>query len=534
MKLVSAQEMQNIDKLANQDYGIPGLLLMDQAAKVVADAAMRKEYYPAGSRGKVIIFCGKGNNGGDGFGAARYLQGFGKNVEVFLVNATLNDLRGDAAVEANMLRKLGVDIKLLLREEDLQIAEIKCLRADVIIDAMLGTGFQGELKGLYKNVCRMINSVNKTVVAVDIPTGVSGDIGSVAEDAVRADVTVTMALPKTGMFLYPGKLNVGELLVADIGMPQALVNACPSKKYLLEAKDVIQMLPVRRPNAHKGDAGRVVIAAGSPGYTGAAAMCAWAAVKAGGGLVSLLTPISSRDILAAKLNEVMVHGLLERMPGVLGAAASGDILLRSEKADVLAIGPGLGTSESTQQSILDVLQKASVPVVIDADALTALKGHLDILAKMQAPKVLTPHPGEMSRLTGVAIDVLDRERVKAAAHYAQEWKATVVLKGAPTVVAFPDGTAFVNTSGCSAMATGGSGDVLTGIIAAYIASGMKPEQAALCAVYLHGRAGELATAGEVGLGATEIAECLPQARKQLYKEEISQITIYNNSLQMVK
>lgn len=534
MKLVTAQEMQVIDKQASQDYGIPGLLLMDQASKAVADTVLRQENFADGSARKIVVFCGKGNNGGDGFGAARYLYNAGLKVEVFLVNATLNDVKGDAAQEAAMLRKAGVEIKPLLRAEDLQIAEVMSLRADVIVDAMLGTGFEGELRGLYKDVCHMINSLDKVVVAVDIPTGVNADNGLRAEDAIWADMTVTMALPKTGLLLYPGKENVGELILADIGMPQKLLDQCASGKYLLEAEQVLQMLPVRRPNAHKGDAGRVVVAAGSPGYTGAAAMSSWAAVKAGAGLVSLLTPLSSREVLAVKLTEVMVHGLLERMPGILGSAAAGDILQRANKADVLAIGPGLGTSESTMQVVLDVLAKLEVPAVIDADALTALKGHLDVLTKMKVSKVLTPHPGEMARLTGVAIDVLDRERVKAAGHYAKEWKAVVVLKGAPTVIGMPDGTTYVSTTGCSAMASGGSGDVLTGIMAAYIACGMKVETAALCAVYLHGLAGELASQGEVGLAATEIADVLPEARKQLYNRENLQLTIYNSSLQMVK
>lgn len=534
IKLVTAQEMQNLDKQACEEYEIPGLILMDQAAKAVADAALQQLQTIEGKIPKVVIFCGKGNNGGDGFGAARYLYNAGVKVEVFLVNATLNDIKGDAAQEVAMLRKAGVDVKLLLREEDLQLAEVMCLRADLIIDAMLGTGFSGELKGLYKDICHMLNSLKQTVLAVDIPTGVNADLSTRAEDAVMADITVTMALPKTGLLLYPGKENVGKLVLADIGMPKKLFDSCPSKKYLIEAKDVRAMLPKRPANAHKGDAGRVLITAGSPGYVGAAAMCGWSTVKSGAGLVSLLTPLSCREVLAVKLTEVMVHGLLERMPGILGSAATGDILQRAAKSDVLAIGPGLGTSESTLQSVLEVLQKVEVPVVIDADALTALKGHLDVLPKMKAPKVLTPHPGEMSRLTGVAIDVLDRERVKAVSHYAQEWKAVVVLKGAPTTIGLPDGTVYVNPTGCSAMATGGSGDVLTGIIAAYIASGMEPAKATLCAVYMHGLSGELASNGAVGLAATEIADAMPKVHNYIYNEEKNKFSIYNSSLQMVK
>lgn len=534
MKLVTAAEMQNIDKLASENYGIPGIVLMDQAAKAVADVALRQENFSDNSNGKIVVFCGKGNNGGDGFGAARYLANAGLQTAVFLVNATFNDLQGDAALEADMLRKAGIPINSILTEEDLSFAEVKSLRADLIIDAMLGTGFKGELRGLYKSVCSMINSLEKVVLAVDVPTGVDADFGTRAENAIWADMTVTMALPKTGLLLYPGKENVGELILADIGMPEKLLASCDSKKYLVTADDIAQMLPVRKPNAHKGDAGRVVIAAGSPGFTGAAAMSAFAAVKAGGGLVSLLTPLSCRDILSTKLTEVMVHGLLERMPGVLGGAAEGDILQRTAKADVLAIGPGLGTSENTTQVVLNILKNATKPVVIDADAITALKGNMNILPKMQVAKVLTPHPGEMARITGIDISVIDRERINVAAHYAKEWKATVVLKGAPTVVALPDGTTYLNSTGCPAMATGGSGDVLTGVLAALIASGMPVEKAAVAAVYLHGLAGEIASEGEIGLAASDIALAIPKARKAIYEQEDLQFSIYNTSLKMVK
>ena len=534
MKLVTAEEMRSMDKAAMETYAVPGIVLMDQAAKAVADTVLRQENFSEGSTGRVVIFCGKGNNGGDGFGAARYLQAAGVEVTVYLLDAKVDNLVGDAALEAQMLSRSGGVIKSVLSSADLKLAEVKTMRADVIVDAMLGTGFKGELKGLIKEACRMLNSKDKVVVAVDIPTGVDADFGTRAEDAIWADITVTMALPKQGLFLYPGKEHVGELVVAGIGMPSRLLEEAAANTQLLEAEDIISRLPVRRPNAHKGDAGRVVLAAGSPGFTGAAAMSSLAAVKAGAGLVTLTTPFSCRDILSIKLTEVMVHGLLEKMPGVLGGAAIGDILQWAAKADALALGPGLGTSESTQQVILQVLQQVEKPVVIDADALTALKGHMDILPQMKAPKILTPHPGEMARITGVDIAVVDRERISVATHYAKEWNAVVVLKGAPTVVALPDGRSYVNTTGCNAMATGGSGDVLTGIIAAYLAQGMGVAEAALAAVYLHGLAGEIASDGELGLAASEIICALPEARRRLYAGEDTQFCIYNTSLKVVK
>lgn len=507
MKVVTAEEMKQLDKRASEEYGVAGLLLMDQASKAVAEAVL--EILPEDNK-KVVVFCGKGNNGGDGFGAARWLESFGVKTRVYLVGASLEEVAGDAAAELAMLKKAGVKIEVLADDDDFLLAELACAKTGVIVDALLGTGFKGELRGLYARSCRLINESEKYVVAVDVPTGVDADNGSIAEDAVRASMTITMELPKVGLFLYPAVDCVGELYAANIGMPQKLISECQSKKFLVDEAMVQSLLPLRAGNAHKGDAGRVVVLAGSPGYTGAAALCSNAAVRSGAGLVSLLTPLSSRDILAVKLTEVMVHGLLERMPGVLGGGAASDVVAKAAKADVLAIGPGLGTSESTMEAVRTILEQVQVPAVIDADALTALKDNLELLQKMQAPKVLTPHVGEMARLTGLTAEEIDQNRVELAAKYAQEWNAVLVLKGAPTVVGCPDGTVYINTSGCSAMATGGSGDVLTGMIASLAGQGISLTEAAVCAVYLHGKAGEAAAEKYAAFGAGQLVDFLPK------------------------
>lgn len=507
MKVVTAEEMKQLDKLAMEEYGVAGLLLMDQASKAVAEAVL--EILPEDKQ-KVVVFCGKGNNGGDGFGAARWLDSFGINTKVYLVGAALDEVKGDAAKELAMLQQAGVQVVVLNNEDDLLVAELVCAKCGVVVDAMLGTGFAGELGDNYASVCQLINDSGKPVVAVDIPTGVNADDGSAAEHAVAATMTITMELPKVGLFMYPAVDYVGQLYAANIGMPQKLVADCPSKKFLVDEAMVKSLLPLRAGNAHKGDAGKVVVCAGSPGYTGAAALCSYAAVRSGAGLVTLTTPLSSREVLAVKLTEVMVHGLLERMPGVLGGGAVSDVVGRSNKADVLAIGPGLGTSESTMEVVRSMLEQVQVPVVIDADALTALKDHTELLTKMEAPKVLTPHPGELARLIGLTADEVDKKRVELAAKYAQEWKAVVVLKGAPTVIGCPDGTVYINSSGCSAMATGGSGDVLTGIIAALAGQGISLSEAAVCAVYLHGKAGEAAAEKYPAIGAMQLIDFLPK------------------------
>ena len=512
MKLVTAKEMKALDVQAQNDYAMPGILLMDNAAQAVAEAVHEALTALEGER--VVIFCGGGNNGGDGLGAARWLQSYGVSVRAFVVGAALDAVQGDAALELAMFTKAGGRVEALSTEDDWVLAELAASKADVLVDALLGTGFHGELEGDVLRACELLNKSEKYILAVDVPTGVNADNGAVSENAVRADHTVTMALVKTGLLLYPGREYCGDIELADISMPVKLVEEYQSDKYRLTDEIVRELLPLRKANAHKGDAGRVVICAGSPGYTGAAALASDAAVKAGAGLVSLYTPLSSRDVLAIKLTEVMVHGLLERMPGILGGGAASDVASSADAADVLAIGPGLGTSESTQEAVRTILQKITTPVVIDADALTALAGHTEILAAMQAQKVLTPHPGEMARLTGLEIGEIEADRINVAKKYAEEWQAIVVLKGAPTVIGCPNGTVYVNSTGNSSLATGGSGDVLTGIIAGLAAQEISLQEAAICGVYLHGLAAEL-TGIDIGLAAGELAALLPQAREQV-------------------
>lgn len=517
MKLVFAKEMHTLDQQASEQIGLPTMVLMENAGKAVAGAAA--DFLEDCFGKNIVIFTGKGNNGGDGFVAARWLVNQGARVKVFLVSPW-QELVGDAAAQLRICRKCGIEL-LPLKDDrgSWDVAEVSCRQADLLIDGILGTGFKGVLNGDQQRACRLINSVAVPVLAIDIPSGVDADSGSADEDAVQAELTVTMALAKPGLFLYPGAELAGELIVADIGMPDTLLEQAEGKKFLLTPEIVRDLLPLRGGNCHKGEAGRVVVAAGSPGFTGAAALCANAAVKAGAGLVSLLTPLCSREVLAVKLTEVMVEGLIERMPGVLGGGAAGAVLDKAGRADVFAIGPGLGTSGSTAEVIREILQAMEVPVVIDADALTALQGYTGILNTMQAPKVLTPHPGELGRLLDLDPDDVDARRLELAAQYAVEWNAVLVLKGAPTVIGCPDGSVYVNTTGNSAMATGGCGDVLTGIIAGLAAQGVSLQEAALAGVYLHGAAGDLASGGSVGLAAGELGSYLPQARKMVEQGE---------------
>ena len=520
MQILLAEEMRALDRAAEEEIGIPGLVLMENAGRAVADAA--EKLLGNCCHKKIVIFAGKGNNGGDGSGAGRWLHNRGAEVTLVLAGAA-EELSGSAADELQYFIACGLPVlEIKDYEEENLFAEIenRALQANLIVDALLGTGFSGAMRPLFRRLCQCINRVRAgedagKVLAVDIPTGVNADTGAADPYAVRADATITMALPKLGLYLYPGASYAGEIQVADIGMPALLLQKADSSRILVTRELVKSMLPERPKNAHKGSVGRVVVAAGSCGYTGAAALSSFAAVKSGAGLVTLLTPENAREILAVKLTEVMVKGLPVQNLQPMRDEALELISEALEKADVLAIGPGFGTAEETGTLIREVLVVANVPCVIDADAITALQDHTELLSHMLAEKVLTPHPGEMARITGMKIAEIEKNRVEVARAYAEKWQAVLVLKGTPTVIALPDGTAYLNNNGTPAMATGGSGDVLTGLIAALIGQGLSAADAAVAGVYLHGLAGELAANGCVGMAASELLEKIPEARKKV-------------------
>ena len=518
MHILLAEEMRRLDRAAEEEIGIPGLVLMENAGRSVADAAERMS--GCCCHRKVVIFAGKGNNGGDGSGAGRWLHNRGADVTLVLA-CTAEELSGSAADELQYYIACGSPVPEVADAEDnLRFAEIENLvmQADLIIDALLGTGFSGKMRPLFTRLCGCINRAKEKhpacgVLAVDIPTGVNADTGEADANAVRADVTVTMALPKLGLYLYPGATYAGTVQVADIGMPASLLREAEPACLLVTKDHIRALLPDRPKNAHKGSMGRVTVIAGSYGYVGAAALSSFAAVKGGAGLVTLLTPENTREILSIKLTEVMVKGLPVSENRLMADETLEVVSEELDKADVLAVGPGFGVSEDAGSLVRDILVTAAVPCVIDADAITALRDHTEILSHMLAEKVLTPHPGEMARITGIQIGEIEKNRVEVARQYAEKWQAVIVLKGVPTVIALPDGTVFLNTTGTPAMATGGSGDVLTGLIAALIGQGLSVADAAVAGVYLHGLAGELAANDSVGMAASELLLKLPEARK---------------------
>ena len=526
MRLVTAQEMGAMDQKASSEYGIPGVVLMENAGFRVADLVT--SLLDQKNHCTIIILAGKGNNGGDGFVAARHLFNRGIQVQVFLA-ADPDKIKGDALINLNIWRKMGQKTYPLLKNNDLNLFRLAIMKVDLVVDALYGTGFAGELPEHMTSVIEIVNASNKPVVAIDIPSGLEADTGRAQGQGVKAKHTVTFALPKLGLVLPEAKEYVGKLHVEDISIPAAITDiekestAKVSRKgspanglicRCLVTKELVEeWWPKRFGAEHKGDFGRVLVIAGSRGMSGAAVLAAQAAARAGAGLVSLGVPEGIHDITEAKLTEVMTFPLPQTARGILSRTALDEILKRADKCDVLAIGPGLGQDEEIEALVKEMMPQLKTPCILDADGLNALGSQAEILSTALTDLVITPHPGEMSRLTGLSIEQIQKNRLEVATTKAVQWNSIVVLKGAGTVVAGPDNKLFINNTGNSGMATGGSGDVLTGLIAGLVSQGMPPLLAAAAGVYLHGLAGDFAARkkGLAGLIAGDILEQLPKA-----------------------
>jgi len=523
VRVVTPAEMAEIDKVATEKEGIPGLTLMERAGEHVAGAA--REMLggigrPGGGGGgswRVAVWCGKGNNGGDGLVAARHLVKAGIDVEVFLLGHP-KELSGDAVVNLELLTKLDVNRIEVTEKERLRDFTKVYPPYDLIIDAIFGTGFKGEVEGVFAGAIEAINSYGARVLSVDIPSGVAGDTGAVSEPAIVAEKTVTFAYPKVGLFQYPGADLVGEIEVADIGIPPHIVKGMANSKiYMTTLEEAEALLPVRPPDAHKRQCGSVLVVGGSPGLTGAAALASLAALRSGAGLVTLAVPEGVHDILEVKLTEVMTRPLPQGKEGALSLKAAGVISELSEGFDVVAMGPGLSTGGEVAKVISELVRTIEVPLLLDADGLNAVVGQTDLFAQRQAPLILTPHPGEMARLTGKSTTEVQADRIGTAREGAEKWSSVVVLKGAGTLVTAPGGTVKVNTTGNPGMATAGMGDVLTGCIASFVGQGLGAFDAAVVGVYYHGHAADLAAQmdGMIGMLAGDVIRHLPLALRKL-------------------
>jgi ADP-dependent NAD(P)H-hydrate dehydratase / NAD(P)H-hydrate epimerase len=572
MKVVTADQIRELDRRAMTEFGLPGAVLMENAGRAVVDV-MARVYGPLQGK-RVVVCCGTGNNGGDGFVVARYLHLTGAQPVLLLVGSA-DKLKSDARVHYDVLHKLpgipaALDASVVMREGDGgwqqmlhhdflgAVTEFELTHADVIVDALLGTGIQDAPRGQIAEAISAINRAGRPVISVDVPSGLNSDTGETPGETVRASHTVTFAYPKLGLFLYPGAECVGRLHVADIGFdwdgiematgyrlfafperaaagPQVEGGAqTPARLGLNTAARLLQR---RSPNANKGDYGHVAVVAGSAGMVGAPAMLARAAQRSGAGLVTVLAAAAAQPGIAAKLDEQMTLSLPDA-DGAVSEAAYDQIAEFAEKATVLCIGPGLTTRPGATALVQRILAELHRPIVLDADGLNALALRPDCLQSRpsdpRAPLILTPHPGEAARLLGTSIRDVESDRIGAVRELARRYRAVALLKGRYTLIAGPSGDIVINTTGNPGMATGGSGDVLTGVIGGLLARGLapgkrsdnekkfieatvSPDDAVSLGVYIHGLAGDLAKAeiGETGLVAGDIVAHLPHALRQL-------------------
>ncbi|MEW6081881.1 MAG: NAD(P)H-hydrate dehydratase [Bacillota bacterium] len=501
MLVATAAEMREIDKRA-MDTGIPGLLLMENAGRAVAMEALGME-----PQGPILVLAGKGNNGGDGFVAARHLHCQGVDVEICLVGR-IDEVKGDARVNLEICRNMGLDV-----QEVPDPGEVLGLlpRAGLVVDALLGTGFSGVPRPPISSIISALNASGRPVLSVDIPSGVDADTGA-ADLAVRASLTVTFGLLKRGLLLYPGASCAGDVVVADISIPPSAVEAQGIKVRLVTEDLVKTLLPPRREDSHKGDFGHVLVLGGSLGFSGAAVLAAMGALRAGAGLVTVAVPSCIQHPVASSVKEAMTRGLPCGDDGRFRAEAAREVLEMAARAQVVAIGPGLGQGEGPRAVVREVLERCPVPVVLDADGLNNAVG----LRPGGSRLVMTPHPGEMARLTRSTVQEVQRDRLFAATSLSEDTGSAVLLKGPPTVVAY-GGLAYLNPTGNPGMASGGSGDVLTGIIAALMAQGLEPGEAAFLGAFLHGMAGDeaLHEKGQRGMIAGDLLDHLPRVLGRL-------------------
>jgi hydroxyethylthiazole kinase-like uncharacterized protein yjeF len=513
MKIVTAAEMREVDRATSQSFGVPSLALMENAGTAVADFVLSE--YPSVER--IGVICGKGNNGGDGFVAARKLKAAGREVRVVLL-AEPSDLRGDAA---EMFRKLPVAPVIVRSSEELK-REQAVFESDVLLDAILGTGFKPPVSGLYAEAIRMLNASSAPVIAVDIPSGADADVMGEQTGAVaRADAVATFTAPRPAHIF--GRLTGGPTVIAPIGSPdEAIVSSLQLN--LITAREIAPLVGPRPLAANKGNFGHVLVIGGSVGKAGAAAMAGISALRVGAGLSTVATAGSVLGIVAGFHPEVMTEPLDETRDGSIALSALRRANNLAEGKTVLAIGPGISRNSETSEFVRSAVKQHTIPIVLDADALNAFEGRCQELNGKVGPIVITPHPGEMARLLGDTVAAVQRDRINVARTFAREHNLIVVLKGHRTLIAQPDGTVWVNATGNPGMATGGTGDILTGMVAGLIAQ--NPEhiaEAVIAAVHLHGLAGDVAreSMGEYSLIATDLVKALPEAFRRVQESATS-------------
>lgn len=517
MRLVKASEIKEMDRLSIHEIGIPGAVLMENAARGASRIFL--EHFDPVEGSHVIIICGRGNNGGDGYVMARYLSQAGLKITVLILSET-DKISGDALTNLDIIKRMGIEIKAAPDYEAWAGISASLAECDYIIDGILGTGLNSQVKGFYGSVIGDINKSGKPVTAIDIPSGLNADTGQVMGVAVKAELAVTFGFPKLGQLLFPGAELVGRLARIDIGIPDIVVERVSSEYRMIEPDDFSDLIYEGKEDIHKGTRGHLLVLAGSTGKTGAATLTALGALRAGAGLVTLGIPVSLNNILEAKLTEVMTEPLPETAEGSLSLEARDRIFPLLEGKTALAIGPGLSTNPETSALVREIISECGLPMVIDADGLNALAGQVSALESLDDKKVLTPHPGEMGRLAGITSADVQLDRVGVAARFADEHGCFLALKGARTLLAEPGGMKYLNPTGNPSLSSGGSGDVLTGLIAGFLARGWPVSKAAVAGIYLHGLAADLLAEdmGKAGLMAGELPDVVPGLMDALAKD----------------
>ncbi|MHB8054205.1 MAG: NAD(P)H-hydrate dehydratase [Candidatus Aminicenantales bacterium] len=514
MKILTAGQMRDIDRRTIEGFGIPGVVLMENAGSGVFGSL--HDRFQFRDVGRVVIVCGRGNNGGDGFVVARHFHNHGVRPKIFLL-AARSDVKGDAAVNLGIAEKIGLKI-VEIRSTSGRAPLKNALRdATLIVDAIFGTGLTKPAGGLEAAVIAELNAAPGIKVAIDLPSGLSSDTFNLNGPAVRADLTVALGAPKIAHIFPPAQDYVGRLVVADISIPPALLESSELTLNMAARGDAVPYFRPRPRDGHKGSFGHVFILAGSRGKTGAASLAGRAAYRAGAGLVTIATPEGCVPTIARSMDELMTEPLPETEAGTVAAAAIPRLIDLLSGKDVLIVGPGLSTNPETAALVRKLLPKVRIQTVIDADGLNILAGHLDVLKKLARPPVLTPHPGEFGRLIGLSVPEVMSDRLALASRFAAEHRVILVLKGYRTLVAHPDGRVSVNPTGNPGMATGGSGDVLSGILGALVAGRKDIFEATIAAVFLHGEVGDVAASylGQRALVAGDMIKYLPETIKKL-------------------
>ncbi len=513
MKISRVEEMRKCDAAAIKKYGIADELLMENAG-LASSRVISQEF--GIQNHSFLILCGIGNNGGDGLVVARQMHSLGGQVTVLLFGDPKNFKRA-AKKNYEIASKLPIKMR--------QIKSVKPLKTemllhDAVIDALFGTGLTRKVEGIYKDAIMLVNGSNKTIFSLDIPSGINGNTGQIMGSAVQADLTITFGLPKLGNILYPGYANCGKLYVSHISFPLSLY----TQDALKVAINQPCRLPVRKADGHKGIFGDVLFIAGALNYFGAPYFSALSFLKAGGGYARLASPASMTPFIANKGSEIVFVPLKETTSFCIAFENLNTLLALIEKCDMVVLGPGLSLNEETQGLVIQLAKKINKPLLIDGDGLTALSQDMDVITKRKHPTILTPHLGEMSRMTGKNIQEINEDKIPILQNEVKKRNAIIVLKGAHSLIGYPDGRIFVNMSGNSGMATAGSGDVLTGTIAAMFGLGLSLEESVRTGVFLHGFSGDIAAQenGEDGMTAQDILDYLPYAVKQ-YRDEYNKI-----------